>query len=166
MNNSDDLDDRGVETGRFSGSAPLHIQELRSFLSGPWAFDRTVFDSLTKQDGKAKGVANFKAHTHNGADALQYAEEGELEIDGITVETEREYLYTFPAPSMAEVRFTDGRFFHVLDLTKGLVRVEHVCGEDTYQGLFRVLSEKAWLSVWRVTGPRKSQVITTHFIRP
>lgn len=160
-------EDRGVETGRSSGAAPVHVHDLIAYLRGPWLYERKVFDATAEQEVTASGKVQFADELTNGQPGLRYREDGEMEIDGIAVQTEREYIYGFLADGgVAEVRFADGRFFHVLDLSKGMVRVEHQCGDDTYQGLFRVLTDQAWLSVWRVTGPRKSQVITTHFIRP
>ncbi len=160
-------EDRGTDTGRSSATAPLNVQDLIGFLRGPWLFERKVFDGMREEEATASGTAKFVDEMMNAKPGLRYREEGQLELGDITVETEREYIYGFLADGgVAEVRFADGRFFHVLDLSKGMVRVEHQCGDDHYQGLFRVLTDQAWLSVWRVTGPRKSQVITTHFIRP
>ena len=160
-------DERGVETGRSSGAAPVHVQDLIGYLRGPWLFERKVFDGAREQEVTATGHARFVDELMNGKPGLRYREDGELDLGDLTVQTEREYIYGFLADGgVAEVRFADGRFFHVLDLSKGMVRVEHQCGEDTYHGLFRVLTDQAWLSVWRVMGPRKSQVITTHYIRP
>jgi len=153
--------DRGLDTGRSSATAPHHVENLSGYLHGAWRFERKVHDSLLDQEGDCLGDASFS----EDGDKLLYREEGELKMGNIETSTEREYVYNFPASSMAEVRFPDGRFFHVLDLTKGIVRVEHQCGDDTYHGLYRVLSDRAWLSVWRVKGPRKSQVITTHYLR-
>lgn len=158
--------DRGVETGRSSQTAPFHVHDLLEYLRGPWMFERKVFDMHTGKEVTARGVANFLDELMNGKPGLRYREDGELDLGGMVLQTEREYIYGFPADSLAEVRFADGRFFHVLDLSKGIVRVDHACGDDRYQGLFRALTEIAWLSVWRVDGPRKSQVITTHYIRP
>lgn len=157
--------ERGVETGRSSGTAPFHVHDLIEYLRGAWVFERKVFDGATEQEVTATGQARFVDELMNGAPGLRYREDGELDLNGVTLQTEREYIYGFPAHGVAEVRFADGRFFHMLDLSKGIVRVEHQCGDDTYHGLFRVLTDKAWLSVWRVDGPRKSQVITTHFLR-
>ena len=160
-------EDRGIDAGRSSGVAPLNVQDLLGFLRGPWLFERKVFDAIREEDATATGQARYTDELMNGQPGLRYREDGELDLGDISVQTEREYIYGFLADGgIAEVRFADGRFFHVLDLSKGMVRVEHQCGDDHYQGLFRVLTDKAWLSVWRVTGPRKSQVITTHFIRP
>lgn len=159
--------DRGIDTGRSSGVAPVHISDLIGYLRGHWLFERKVFDATRNQEVTANGQAHYLDEMMNAKPGLRYREDGEVDLDGVSVQTEREYIYGFLADGgVAEVRFADGRFFHVLDLSKGMVRVEHQCGEDLYQGLFRVLTDQAWLSVWRITGPRKSQVITTHFIRP
>jgi len=160
-------EDRGVETGRSSGAAPINVHDLIGYLRGPWLFERKVFDAIREQEATANGTARFTDELMNAKPGLRYREDGEMDLGELTVQTEREYIYGFLADGgVAEVRFADGRFFHVLDLSKGMVRVEHQCGDDLYQGVFRVLTEQAWLSVWRVTGPKKSQVITTHFIRP
>jgi len=156
-----DHGDRGIDTGRSSATAPFNVEDLFEFLEGTWQFERKVHDSLLDQEGDCIGVAQFYADGDN----LNYREEGELKMGEIVTSTERDYIYMFPAPSIAEVRFTDGRLFHLLDLTKGIVRVEHECGDDTYQGLYRALGPNGWLVVWRIKGPRKSQVITTRYIR-
>lgn len=167
MSASKDMpEERGIETGRSSQTAPFHVHDLLAYLRGTWAFERKVFDALTNSEATAQGVARFSDELMNAKPGLRYREDGELKLGDITLETEREYIYGFPDEAVAEVRFPDGRLFHLLELTNGIVRVEHKCGDDDYQGLFRALTEIAWLSVWRVTGPRKSQVITTHYIRP
>lgn len=158
--------DRGIDTGRSTATAPYNVEDLYGFLHGHWRFERKVHDTKLDQQGECVGEAHFNGENKGEVDALAYREEGDLKIGGIEISTQRDYRFAFPAPSMAEVRFADGRLFHLLDLTKGIVRVEHQCGDDTYHGLFRVLSDNSWLSVWRVLGPRKSQVITTRYLRP
>ncbi|MCW8915625.1 MAG: DUF6314 family protein [Magnetovibrio sp.] len=158
--------DRGIDTGRGTVADPVNVDDLYQFLEGTWQFERKVHDSILNQEGDCIGVAWFSAdEPHNGQDTLAYREEGGLEMGEIKTAVDHEFRYAFPANSMAEVRFPDGRFYHVLDLTKGIVRVEHQCGDDTYHGIFRVLAPQAWLSVWRVMGPETSQVITTRYIR-
>ncbi len=154
--------EKGVDADRFPANAvPTHIPDLHAYLGGPWRFERTVFDTLRDAEGSCLGEARFMPENAG----LRYRESGEMVFDEFTTVSEREYVYDFLAPGVAEVRFTDGQFFHILDLTKGIVRVEHQCKDDTYLGLYRAISDMAWLSVWRVTGPRKSQVITTHYLR-
>jgi len=158
---SSSVPDRGVRSPRSSANDPYRIEDLVEFLEGTWQFERKVHDALLDQEGDCIGVAQYTADGTN----LNYHEEGELTMGEIQTSTERDYIYMFPAPSMAEVRFSDGRLFHLLDLTKGIVRVEHKCVDDIYHGLYRVLGPDAWLAVWRVIGPRKSQVITTRYLR-
>ena len=161
--------DRGLDTGRFMGCSsannPHNVEDLLGFFQGSWRLERKVNDSLLDQEGECAGDAHFTLTTHGGKQALNYREESDLNIADLQTLSVSEYLLAFSAPSMAEVRFPDGRFFHLLDLTKGIVRVDHQCGDDTYHGLFRVLSADSWLSVWRILGPQKSQVITTRYLR-
>jgi len=153
--------DRGVETGRSSASQPFRVEDLFGFLRGAWGFARKVHDSQLDKEGESTGEALFVPD----GDALNYSEADIKGEEDISAVFPREFRYGFPAASMAEVRLSDGGFFHVLDLTKGMVRVDCENGIETYNGVFRIVSENAWLSVWRVTGPDTSQIITTHYLR-
>ena len=161
-----DPNDRGVDRGRSSAQAPHNVENLIGFLEGTWQFERKVHDMQLDSEVDAIGVAWFKAgEPHNGQDTLDYIEEGGTDLGETELELDREFRYNFTNSALAEVRFTDGRFFHVLDMSKGIVRVDHNCGEDTYSGVFRALNADGWLSVWRIEGPGKSQVVTTRYIR-
>ena len=138
--------DRGVETGRSSAMKPLRVEDLYGFLKGTWGFARKVHDGVDKAEEESTGEAQFLPDD----DALAYSETDIKGEEAHPAQFPRAFRYGFPAPSMAEVRFDDGSFFHLLDLTKGMIRV---------------VSENAWLSVWRVTGPEISQIITTHYLR-
>lgn len=157
--------DRGLDTGRSSATAPFNVEDLFGFLHGTWRIERKVHDSKLDQEGECVGEASFTTSDIGPGDALAYREDGDLTMGAIETTIQPEYMYSFAAPSMAEVRFADGHLFHLLDLTKGIVRVEHQSGDDVYHGLIRVLSDQSWLSVWRVVGPSKSQVITTRYLR-
>jgi uncharacterized protein DUF6314 len=63
------------------------------------------------------------------------------------------------------VEFADGRPFHPLDLSGGGCAVEHLCGEDRYAGEYVVLGDGELRVVWRVTGPRKRQLIESLYRR-
>ena len=77
----------------------------------------------------------------------------------------RSYLFDFHGPHAASIRFSDGRLFHTLDLADGNALVRHHCGEDCYQGRYRVFGPHRWQVGWRIEGPRKRQVIVSRFIR-
>jgi hypothetical protein len=64
-----------------------------------------------------------------------------------------------------EVRFDDGRPFHALDLSSGVCSAVHPCGEDHYEGEYRILGEDAFEVRWQVRGPRKDQWILSRYRR-
>ncbi len=75
------------------------------------------------------------------------------------------YCYKFPRNTDAEIYFNDGRFFYTLDLTTGHCEIRHLCGEDTYDGVFDAISERTYQQIWRVSGPRKNYTSHTTFSR-
>ncbi len=77
----------------------------------------------------------------------------------------RRYLFRFAGAGTAMVSFEDGRPFHRLELRNGLARVRHDCGPDLYEGRYRLLGPDQWLLSWRITGPRKRQLITSRYRR-
>ncbi len=154
---------RGTDGPRRAASRPFRVSSLYAFLKGPWSLQREVHEAGEGRHAVFLGEAVFAAAPES--DNLGYTETGELETATGVFAATRELQYTFMGPDLAEVRFNDGGFFHVMDLSNGISRVEHTCGDDFYQGLFRVLDDENWLSVWRVSGPRKNQVITTRYKR-
>jgi len=160
-----DPEDRGVWTGRSTATAPFNVEGLFEYLEGTWQFERTVHDGKMDREAECIGVAQFYAVADGHGDKMHYVEEGNLALGLIKTTLEREQILHFTAPSMAEVRSMDGRFLHLLDLTKGIVRVEHHSDDEIHHGLYRVLGPQAWLAVWRIIGPHKSQVITTRYLR-
>ncbi|WP_421938164.1 DUF6314 family protein [Pelagibius sp.] len=128
--------------------------------------ERSIEDHRARQSGRLGGDASFTAA---GAD-LVYQEEGRLVIGdpaspvyaGPVLQS---YLYAFPVPSKAEVRFRDGRFFHALDLSNGPWACTHLCDPDRYEGEFTVLDADTWRVVWTVTGPRKEQRLDSTYRR-
>jgi hypothetical protein len=82
-------------------------------------------------------------------------------IDAYRSAVSRAYRYEFPTGGAADVYFTDGRFFHPLDLALGSCSVEHRCGDDTYRGWFIARSERELHQRWSVTGPHKAYVSST-----
>ncbi len=59
----------------------------------------------------------------------------------------------------------DGGPFHELDLSGGRCAVEHRCRDDLYRGAFEVKGQDLWTVVWRVSGPRKDQVLCGRYDR-
>jgi Family of unknown function (DUF6314) len=137
------------------------INDLRMFLEGTWSLERALDDRRAGQLGRLEGTAVFAPE---GGDLL-YREEGRLTIgdhDGPALQT---YRYAFPRAGRAAVFFSDGRFFHELDLTAGVWACRHDCGEDRYDGKFTLLGAETWRVVWRVTGPRKDLILDSTYRR-
>jgi hypothetical protein len=64
-----------------------------------------------------------------------------------------------------QVRFSDGRPFHALDLRDGACAVAHPCGEDRYEGEYRVSGPDELEVRWRVRGPSKDGRIASRYRR-
>ncbi|MDH5188285.1 MAG: DUF6314 family protein [Rhodospirillaceae bacterium] len=156
---------KGTQTGRSFAVAPFRIDTLQSYLAGDWNLKRVIHQVGEGRKATFNASASFVPDEKSPTDTFIYSEEGLLETGDEKFDATRTYIYTFIGSALAEVRFADGTFFHVLDLSAGLLRVEHHCADDFYQGLFRAIDFNTWLSVWRIDGPRKKQVISTHYLR-
>ena len=148
---------------RQEGAAALYpVADLRAYLTGAWEIRRTLEDSLRGARGGFDGRAAFTPDTGGG---LAYREEGRLTLGGFETLAHQSYRYGFPALSLAEVRFDDGRPFHELDLSAGHWEAEHLCAADLYRGRFRAEGPERWAVTWTVTGPRKDQRLESLFTR-
>lgn len=139
----------------------LLINDLKRFLYGKWRLERSLDDRRAGQRGRLSGEALF---TEQGDDLL-YREAGLLSIGDHEGPALQSYRYSFPDVGRAAVSFSDGRFFHNLDLTQGAWTCTHLCDPDRYEGEFAVLGPDAWRVVWRVTGPRKDLVLDSTYRR-
>ncbi len=142
--------------------APYPIADLRAYLAGAWAVRRTLDDRRNGARGSFEGRATFMPGDEN---TLAYREEGRLALGGFETLAHQSYLYAFPVPHRAEVRFADGRPFHALDLRDGQWSAEHLCAADLYRGRFRAEGPDRWSVLWTVTGPRKDQSLESLFTR-
>ena len=137
------------------------VADLRRYLTGRWMLSRTIEDRRSGVSGSFVGWASFQACD----EALDYSEKGEMLFGDYRGMSFRSYRYSFPEAGRAEVHFTDGRPFHVLDLTAGTTRALHHCGDDLYNGCFDVRDDGTWDSEWRITGPCKDLVISNRYVR-
>jgi hypothetical protein len=132
---------------------------LTALLTGRWTVERTLEDA-------ALGLGTFagEAVFAPDGDGLLWREEGRLRLgayDGPATRT----LRIVPEDGGWMVRFADGRAFHPLDLREGACAVEHPCGEDTYDGVYRVAGPDELEVRWRVRGPAKDGVIASRYRR-
>lgn len=139
----------------------IGVNYLKAFLQGEWNLERRVSDHRAGQQGSLSGTAVFAAE---GA-GLRYREEGRLSIGGYQGPALQSYRYAFLSLGRAEVAFSDGRFFHDLDLGAGTWRCAHLCGDDRYDGTFSALGTDCWRAIWTVTGPRKDLVLDSRYRR-
>jgi Family of unknown function (DUF6314) len=97
--------------------------------------------------------------------ALLFEERGVMTLGGYLGEAIRRYVFRFTDAGTALVSFEDGRPFHHLELRNGSACVRHDCEPDLYEGRYRLLGPDQWLLSWRITGPRKQQLITSRYRR-
>lgn len=137
------------------------VPDLRAFLCGSWRIERRLVDRNHGISGTFSGRATF---TPAGT-SLLYEERGALEFGAYRGTADQRYVYEFPAPGRAIVRFRDGRLFHELDLSSGQAAFEHACDPDFYSGQVTATGPTGWTSAWTIAGPRKRQEIRSLYTR-
>ena len=146
---------------------PAHpVPDLMRFLAGEWRVSRVGVDRGAGRTMRFVGTAWFRRASpglHVGG--LDMEERGTMACRGQVWDAARSYGYRPRGASGAAVLFGDGLLFHNVDLATGAACVRHLCGPDLYAGRYRVLGPGAWLLGWRVTGPRKDQVIAARYVR-
>lgn len=137
------------------------VPDIAQFLLGDWQVTRLGWDGVPARTMRLCGTARFSACSVG----LLFEERGLISMGAYVGEATRRYVFKIDSASAATVCFEDGRPFHHLDLETGLACVQHDCAPDRYEGRYCVLAPTCWLLSWRVTGPRKNQVLTSRFIR-
>jgi len=140
--------------------------DLRNFFSGRWNLVRTIEDRQRGETGTLTGLAEFKPNVDADGVGLVYREDGRLEIGTYRGKAHQCYLYRFPAEGSLEALFPDRRPFHMAVLLTGEAEAEHACPPDFYKGRYLLVGPDCWTLNWRVTGPRKDQIITSRYLRP
>ncbi|KHL03888.1 DUF6314 family protein [Sinomonas humi] len=153
------------------------VPDLRSYVSGTWAVERTMLDRSTGATGTFTGTAVFaprfaprsassKEATDDGA--LLQSEHGTVRWGNHEGPATREYVWrpTSAAATM-DVFFPDGRFFHRVSFSgdsSGL-EAEHWCDPDDYRVSYTVLGPDQFRYVWAVRGPAKDLLLTSSLTR-
>ncbi|MEU6159450.1 DUF6314 family protein [Streptomyces sp. NPDC047130] len=141
------------------------VPDLWAFLPGSWRTERTVRDLASGDEGRFTGTTVFGPLPAPEEGLLQ-REDGDFLWQGVSRPAGRTLrLLPGVAPGEADVRFSDGRAFHALDLSAGRFTATHPCAADLYEGEFTVLDADRWRTVWRVRGPAKDLVLTTDYAR-
>lgn len=137
------------------------VPDLGRFLLGAWQLTRLGWDGVLRRTMRLRGTALFSAC----AAGLLFEERGTLALGTYRGEAIQRYVFRLRTAGRVAVCFENGTLFHCLDLTKGVALVRHDCAADRYEGRYHVLGPNCWVLSWRVTGPRKRQLITSRFIR-
>jgi hypothetical protein len=130
---------------------------LSDFLPGAWSVDRVINDG----DGDFVGTAAFEPAADG---VLHWHELGRLRLNGYDGEAHRTYLLV-PDRDAWAVQFDDGRPFHPLDLAGGRGEALHLCGPDTYRGVYEIVGDDRFTVTWTVTGPGRADVIASDYRR-
>jgi hypothetical protein len=144
----------------------LYVNHLRHYLEHSWSFHRHIIHHHTGQVANVNGTVLWNlASNLNPVSTLQYCETGLIHIGTYTGYAKQTYYYTFISDRLAEVYFSDNRFFYTLDLTTSHCDIQHPCGQDTYNGTVEAISQSRYRQIWRVTGPYKDYTSDTIFFR-
>lgn len=147
--------------GRMSELWP--VADALGYLAGSWLVSRSVRDLASGESGEFTGTTVFQPSDSPG---LLHLESGTFTWQGVARPASRTLRFLPGATQgSADVRFSDGRPFHGLDLTTGHHVADHPCSADLYRGEFTVVDPDRWLTVWRVGGPAKDLVLTTRYTR-
>lgn len=141
------------------------VENLRGYLTGDWRVERSVIDRRSGKRHEFAGSASFSLDPDTDSDSLLYQEQINTVLETYEGLSTQSYVYRFSSVDEAQVQFRDGRDFHPLDLSSGICRVQHWCEPDTYEGVFRSITEHEWRVRWKVTGPRKHYFLETRLLR-
>ena len=142
------------------GSPPTaaHLHDLPGWLAGRWAIERVINDGA----GRFAGDAVFAA---DGAGGAVWRETGRLALGAFDGPVSRNLRLRRADDETWQVCFEDGRSFHRLDLRARRWEAEHLCGPDRYRGWFAAPDDDQLIVRWRVTGPRRADVIASRYRR-
>ena len=133
------------------------MQPIAAF-QGRWIVSRVITDHRAGQTGHFEGEARITP----SSGPHEYFETGTLEMGTARLQATRRYLWS-PDPDGIAIAFDDGRPFHIITDS---AKAEHFCDPDQYDVSYDFTNWPDWSSVWSVSGPRKSYVMTTHYRRP
>ena len=127
--------------------------------AGRWILNRDIrhVDGLT---GRFEGVAEILPA---GPGLYSYEERGTLTL-GLSepLHATRRDLWR-AAEGAIDISFGDGRPFHRVDLGGLRPETVHICPPDRYAVAYDFTAWPEWTATWRVEGPRKDYVLTSHY---
>jgi hypothetical protein len=135
--------------------------DLAGWLRGEWTVTRVINDGAGHFEGRACFVPDPESPA-----AVMWREHGRLRLGAHDGPAERTLRIEPAIDGAWQVRFADGRPFHELDLAAGgRCDVSHLCGPDVYRGRYEIDGPDRFTITWRVSGPRKNDVIASRYER-
>jgi len=135
------------------------INDTLGFLVGRWNLTRSLEDHRSGIAGSFEGNAVLaEAPPDPGLSAgarAHYQETGELRFGCHRGPAQRSLEYTRQDNGIVMLHFTDGHYYADLDLSSGVWRATHLCGDDHYEITTFVRSRDVVQEHWRVRGPAK-----------
>jgi len=126
---------------------------------GTWRITRQIKDHRLSRLGQLTGTAVFTP----GPDGMIYTETGTLRFPGQPdLSAKQSYLWSESGLNI-QVKFSDGREFHSIDLTTQTPNAHHHCPPDDYRVTYDFTDWPNWSSRWIVSGPSKDYAMTTLF---
>jgi hypothetical protein len=150
----------GIVSGMKDTVTAFIPPDLAVWLPGEWTVTRVINDGAGRFEGRAAFISDPGPPV-----SLIWHEHGRLRLGTHAGPAERTLRIEPAAGGTWEVRFADGRPFHSLDLARGSDQVTHLCAADTYRGRYTVQAPDRFTTTWRITGPRKDDVIETVYER-
>ncbi|KAM9970246.1 hypothetical protein ACTFIR_002094 [Dictyostelium discoideum] len=165
------------------------LKVYQSF-AGKWSFNRNIihqsvidvsqqftFSTVDKNNNNnnnnsndisiVSGIASFK-QLDNDQFSYQYQEDGILkQPDNTTFNISQRYIYRLK-DDIISVYFDEKpeRLFQTLDFNNSsLAKGHHLCGDDTYDAIYQLVSPKEFNLIYSVLGPKKNYKITTTFLK-
>jgi len=127
---------------------------------GQWRLEREIEDARAGQRVRFSGTALFSPDT----EGLLCEEAGDLILPGQPpMRASRRYLWRAQGEDIA-VLFHDGRPFHLIG-PGARPAAEHDCPPDFYRVRYDFRHWPDWEAEWRVSGPRKSYVMRSRYLR-
>lgn len=139
------------------------IQDLRAYLAGSWAVERTLWDRASGTHGTFTGVVVYSETPDGG---LLFREDGTMHWPTHSGPAFREYLLRpSGSPDSMEVFFPDGRPFHVMSFAGKANEDQHWCDPDDYKVSYVWGGQDAFSYTWDVHGPAKDLLLESHLRR-
>lgn len=131
--------------------------------AGDWRLRRQIIDHRRGGlEGSLVGICTLKPLGHG---LLSWEEQGTLTMGEHHGDAWRRYRIAVSADQV-DVRFEDEAPFFTLKTGLATGQTEpilHLCGDDRYSGVFRLLSQEEWQLDWRINGPRKDLEIKSRY---